>query len=102
MSIPHSTADSLIGQVTRELATLPEEDLPLVVEFVEYLKRQRRAPPQRRWSAAEIRSEARRRATQLGALPRAEIVARFQELAEAIQQEAAARGTAIERDAQGD
>jgi len=102
MSIPRSTADSLIGQVTRELATLPEEDLPLVVEFVEYLKHQRRAPPQPHWSVAKIRGEARRRAAQLGALPRTEIVSRFQELAEAIRQETAARGMAIEGDAQGD
>ena len=102
MSMPRSTAENLIGQVTRELATLPEEDLPLVVEFVEYLKHQRRAPPQRRWSVAEIRSEARRRATQLGALPRAEIVARFQELAEAIRQEAVTGGSAVEGDWQSD
>jgi len=102
MSTHNPTADSLIGRVARELTSLPEEDLPLVVEFVEYLKRQRPAPPQRHLSVTEIRVEARRRASQLGTLPRAEIVARFQELAEAIRQEAVTGGSAVEGDWQSD
>ena len=102
MSTHNLAADSLIGRVARELTSLPEEDLPLVVEFVEYLKRRRPTPVQRPLSVAEIRSEARRRASQLGALPRAEIVARFQELAEAIRQKSVSDGTAVEGDWQGD
>lgn len=39
--------ESMIGQVTSDLTLLPEEDLPLVVEFVDYLKdRRKRKTPQ--------------------------------------------------------
>ena len=102
MSAQNTSTDSLIGRVAREMTTLPEEDLPLVVEFVEYLKRQRGTPPKRRLTVAEVRSEARRRAGQLGALPRSEIVTRFQEIADAIRQEAVTGGTAVDGDWQSD
>jgi len=92
----------MIGRVALELTLLPENDLPLIIEFVEYLKRQCRAMPQPRLSVAEMRTEARRRATLLREVPRTEIVSRFQELTEEILQEAIARGTAIEGDWTGD
>ena len=44
---------TLIGWVASELTRLPEEDLSLVVEFVEFLK-QRRATPTQWLSLAEI------------------------------------------------
>ncbi len=92
---------TLVGQVVSELTRLPEEDLSLVVEFVEFLK-QRRATPTQRLSPAEMRAEARRRATLLRDVPREEIVARFRELTEEIRQEAIAKGMAIEGDWRGD
>jgi hypothetical protein len=102
MAIRKATAPSLIGRVAVELTRLPEEDLPLIIEFVDYLKRQRQSAPQRTLSVAEMRAEAHRRASLLRDVPRAEVVARFQELAEEIRQEAIAKGTAIEGDWRGD
>ncbi len=93
-------ADSLIGRVARELTYLPEEDLPLVVEFVEYLRRQRVS--QQKTSAAEIQAEAHRRALQMKDVPRTEVVARFQALAEMIRADAVTKGQAIEGDWQRD
>ena len=92
---------TLIGRVASELTRLPEEDLSLVIEFMEHLK-QRRAAPRQRLSPAEMRAEARRRATLLQDVSRGEIVARFIELAEEIRQEAIAKGTAVEGDWEGD
>ena len=48
-----------------------------------------------------MRAEARRRGGLLQDVPRAEIMARFRELAEEIRQEAIAKGTAIEGDWEG-
>ncbi len=96
-----SATKATIGRVASELTQLPEEDLPLVVEFVEFLK-QRQARPVHRLSLAEMRAEAHRRAALLQNVPREEIVARFRELAEEIRQEAIAQGTAIEGDWVGD
>ena len=96
------TAHEMIGRVVSELTQLPEEDLPLVIEFVDYLKQQRQTTSQQQLSPAQIRAEARRRASRLAEIPRTEIVARFQELAEEIRQEAITRGAAIEGDWPGD
>ena len=100
MLAPTQNADSLIGRVARELTHLPEEDLPLVVEFVEYLRRQRTA--QRKMSAANIQAEAHRRALQMKNVPRAEVVARFQGLTEAIRAEAIQADQAADGDWSGD
>lgn len=100
MLTPTQNADSLIGRVARELTYLPEEDLPLVVEFVEYLRRQRAA--QRKMSAVEIQVEAHRRALQMKDVSRAEVVARFQALTEAIRAEAIKSGQAVDGDWQSD
>ncbi len=98
MVIRDTTTSSMIGHVVLELTQLSEEDLPLVVEFVDYLKRKRQVEPQHRLSVAEMRAEARRRVGRLRKVPRDEIVARFRELTEEIRQEAVAKGTAIEGD----
>ncbi len=92
------TTSSMIGHVVLELARLPEEDLPLVVEFVDYLKQKRQGTPHQRLSVAEMRTEARRRVERLRKVPRAEVVARFRELSEEIRQEAVDKGTATEGD----
>ena len=91
MAIKDTTAHEMIGRVVLELTQLPEEDLPLVIEFVDYLKQQHVSSP-RQLSIAEIRAEARRRAGQLGEVPRTEIVTRFRELAEEIRQKVTAPG----------
>jgi|GEM_PF-3565345 len=93
-----ATAERLIGQVVSDLTILPEEDLTLVVELVDYLKRQRRFMPGAHLSAAEMRREARRRAQLLRDAPRSEIVVRFQRVAEEIRQQAIARDGAIDGD----
>jgi anthranilate/para-aminobenzoate synthase component I len=101
MAIRDATMQEMIGRVVLELTQLPEEDLPLVIEFVDYLKQQHLSPSQR-LSVAEIQAEAHRRASLLSQVPRAEIVTRFQKLAEEIRQGAIAKGVAIEGDWQGD
>jgi hypothetical protein len=90
--------EKLIGQVASELTSLPEEDIPLVVEFVDYLKyrRRKKSLPQR--SGAEIREEAKERARLLDQVPREEIVRRFEELGEQIRQDAILRGVAVDGD----
>jgi hypothetical protein len=98
MAVRNVTATSMIGRVASELARLPEEDLPLVIEFVDYLKRHRQLRTQQHLSVAEMRAEAGRRAGLLREVPRAEIVNRFRELTEEIRQEAIAKGTAVEGD----
>ncbi|MEZ4767390.1 MAG: hypothetical protein R2844_03080 [Caldilineales bacterium] len=90
--------ESMIGQVTSDLTLLPEEDLPLVVEFVDYLKDRRKRKTPQPLSVAEIRSEARRRAQLLDQMPREEIVARFEQLAEEIRREVIEKGTAVNGD----
>lgn len=86
MSVQNTNVNELVGQVVLKLAHLPAEDLPLVIEFVDYLAQQRQVIPPPNLSVAEIRAKARQRAKELSQVPRAEIVARFQELAEDIRQ----------------
>jgi hypothetical protein len=102
MSANVSTDSSLIRQAVVQVASLPEEDLSLVIEFVDYLKQRHKSPAERRLAAAEMRAEARRRASALQGVPRHQLVARFKELTEAIRSEAVAKGTAIEGDWQRD
>ncbi len=94
-------ASRLIERWAPQLAELPEEDWPLVLDFVEHLKR-RREMLRRKALVAEIRAEARRRARELESVPREEIVARFAQLIEQVCQTAIARGTAITGDWEGD
>jgi hypothetical protein len=93
----------MLEQVTMNLSELPEEDLPLVLAFVDYLKQQHQTgiPPQR-LSVAAIRAEAQRRAEYLHDIPRSDVIARFQQLAEEIRHQAIASGTATEGDWPGD
>jgi hypothetical protein len=49
-------------------------------------------------SATALRIEAQRRAATLRDVPRAELVTRFQQIAEEVRQQAIAQGTAIEGD----
>jgi hypothetical protein len=91
-----------LGQLAIKLTGLPEEDLQLVVEFVDCLEEKRPAEPVRSLSVREIREEARKRSRLLRDVPREQLVARFVELGEQIRQEAIANGTAIDGDWTGD
>jgi hypothetical protein len=91
-----------IGQVVTRLTELPPEDLRLVVDFVEYLKKRRPPASRRAVSAADLRAEARRRASLLQDVPREQLATRFAELTEEIRNEAIEKGTAIEGDWVGD
>ena len=102
MSANVSVENNLVRQAVIEVATLPEEDLPLIVEFMSYLKQRRHAATGRKLSAAEIRAEARRRASTLKDVPRQDLVARFKELSESIRAQAMSQGTAFEGDWQRD
>lgn len=98
MAIQDTNVNELVGQVVLKLTHLPVEDLPLVIEFVDYLAQKRQGIAPSNLSIAEIRAKARQRAKELSQVPRAEIVARFQELAEDIRQTAIANNTAINGD----
>jgi hypothetical protein len=92
----------VIGQLALKLTSLPEEELQLVVEFVNRLEEKQPLNSARDFSAAEIIEEARRRARLLRDVPREQLVARFMEVGEEIRQEAIAKGTAIDGDWTGD
>ena len=94
-------ANEIIGRVVVEVARLPQEDWPLVLDFVEHLK-QRQETLRQKALVAEIQVAARRRAKELESVPREQIVARFDQLIEEIRQTAIAKGTAIEGDWESD
>ena len=99
-NIPLVATDNLTRMFEQwgpQLAELPEEDWPLVVDFVEYLKRQRNTR-QRKALAAQIRAEARERAKELESVPREQAAVRFAQLIEQIRQTAIVQDTAIEGD----
>ncbi len=107
MAIQSANTMTLVGQLVLKLTQLAEEDLPLVLEFVDYLThsapstrqvQQRQTTLPKRLSAAQIQTEARRQAQVLRQVPRTEIVTRFQKLAEEIRQTAIAKNTAVEGD----
>lgn len=95
-------AQALVGGVALGLAQLPLEDINLVAQMVTRLQQQRQAAAPRRLSPVEIVAEARRQAALLSDVPRAEIAARFEALAEEIRRQTIAQGTAIEGDWLGD
>jgi hypothetical protein len=91
-----SPIPAVIGQVATGLAQLPDEDIAIVARLVGRLQQRQPGAPQR--SPAEIVAEARQQSARLRDVPRTEIAARFEVLAEEIRQQAIARGTAIEGD----
>ena len=99
---PTAAAQALIGGVALRLVQLPLNDITLVAQMVTRLQQRRQDAAPRRLSPAEIVTEARRQAALLSDVPRAEIAARFEALAEEIRGQAIARGTAIEGDWLGD
>lgn len=94
-------ADEIIGRVVVKVTHLPQEDLPLILDFIEHLER-RQETLRRKALVEEIQAAARQRAKELEAVPREQIVARFDQLIEEIRQTAMAKGTAIEGDWESD
>lgn len=88
---------SLLRRTVVEVASLPDEDLAIVLDVVELLKQQRSAE-----AAADIRRAARDRAVALRALPRDQLAAQLRDVGERIHKHIVAGGMAIEGDWEGD
>ena len=97
MNHAHLTDQSLLRQTMIEVANLPDDDLPILLDIVVFLKQQRAAA-----TAADIGRSARQRAVALRSLPREQLAAQFREIGEKIRSQAAIGGTAIEGDWEGD
>ena len=104
MSAETIQTETLLRQLMIDMARLPEDDLPLVAEFFQRLMQTRHheagKPP--RASVAALRAEARRRAAQLGSVPREQLIDRFIQIMDEIRADAIARGAAIEGEWRGD
>lgn len=84
----------LIRKAVIEVAQLPENELLVVIEMVDMLKKQRTHP--NRETAAEIVARAKVRVADTSGLPRTELMRQFGDTLEEIRAEAMAKGTAIE------
>ncbi len=102
MATETTASHSVIGQAALKMTRLPEELLPLVIDFLDYLERLHQAQRPATPSADEIVAEAFRRSEMLRNVPHEQLMTRFMDLGEEIRQEAIARGTAIEGDWTGD
>ena len=93
-------SEHLLRQVVLDIARLPEEDLPLVAEFLRFLDQNRRPADRgaisQRPTAEQIRLEARRQAVVLRNLPREQLAAQFMKTLDDIRADAIAQGTAID------
>lgn len=88
---------SLIRRTVLEIATLPDDDLAILLDIVALLKQQRAKA-----TAADIRRTARQRVATLQNMPREQLAAQFQEVGERIRSQAIAGETAVEGDWEGD
>lgn len=88
---------SLLRRTVVEVASLPDDDLAIVLDVVAFLKQQRSVD-----SAAEIRRSARQRAAALRALPRDQLAMQLRDVGERIRGQVVASGMAIEGDWEGD
>ena len=84
----------LIRKAVIEVANLPENELLIVIEMVDTLKKQRARP--NRELAAELLARAKARAAEMSHLSREEVMERFSKSLDAIRADAIAKGTAIE------
>ena len=84
----------LVRQAVIEVAQLPENELLIVIEMVDSLKKQRNHP--NRNSAVEIVARTKARATETSHLSRAELMQEFGEALDSIRAEAVAKGTVKE------
>lgn len=90
----------LIRKAVIEVAQLPENELLVVIEMVDMLKKQRAHP--NREMAAEIVARAKIRAADTSGLPRTELMRQFGDTLEEIRAEAIKKGTAIEGELEDD
>ncbi len=90
----------LIRKAVIEVAQLRENELLVVIETVEFLKKQRARP--NRESAKEIVARAKLRAAETSNLPREELMKKFSDTLDAIRAQAIENGTAIEGELESD
>lgn len=90
----------LIRKAVVEVAQLPENELLIVIEMVDNLKRQRSHP--NRDLASKIITQAKTRAMETSHLSRDELMKEFSNALEAIRSDAISKGTAIEEEWEGD
>lgn len=88
---------SLIRRTVVEIATLPDDDLAILLDIVALLKQQRSKA-----TAADIRRTARQRVATLQNMPREQLAAQFQEVGERIRSQAVASGMALDGDWESD
>jgi len=94
-------AEKLLRQVLANIAQLPPTDLLVVYETINDLKhKDELGPPPP--TADEILARAKARAAEMRHLSHAEVVQRFIDATGRIRTEAIAKGTAIEREWEGD
>ena len=84
---------SLIRRTVVEIATLPDDDLAILLDIVALLKQQRSKA-----TVADIRQAARQRVATLQNMPREQLAAQFQEVGERIRSQAIAKDTAVAGD----
>ncbi|NOH03725.1 MAG: hypothetical protein HND47_18060 [Chloroflexi bacterium] len=90
----------LVRKAVVEVAQLPENELLVVLEMVDALKRQRAHP--NRELASKIVAQARKRAESTRHLSREELMKQFSDTFEAIRADAIAKNTAIEGELESD
>lgn len=88
---------SLLRRTVIEVASLPEDELAIVLDVVTFLKQQRSAE-----TVGDIRQTARKRANELRALPRSQLVAQMRVVSQRIRSQVVAGGLAIDGDWEGD
>jgi len=89
----------LIRKAVVEVAQLPENELLVVIEMVDNLKKQR--AHSNRELAAKIVAQAKARASETSHLSHDELMKQFKNALDAIRSDAIARGTAIEGELEG-
>lgn len=90
----------LVRKAVIEVAQLQENELLIVIEMVDNLKKQRARP--NRELAVEILSRAKARASEMSHLSRAEVMEKFSKTLDAIRADAIAKGMAIEGEWESD
>ncbi|MCC6500014.1 MAG: hypothetical protein IT313_07070 [Anaerolineales bacterium] len=89
----------LVRKAVVDVAQLPENELLVVIEMMENLKKQRIHP--NRESAAKLVAQAKARAAETSRLSRDELMKKFSQTIEAIRADAIAKNTAIEGELEG-
>lgn len=93
MNVESLTPQDLIRQAVMEVAQLQENELMVVIEMIDEIKKQR--PKTNKEIATELVERARARATEMSHLSREEVMQKFSRAMDAIRAEAIQKGTAI-------